>query len=320
MILAAGRGTRLGPLTDMLPKPLLPVANRPVMERGLACLHHVGVREVGINVSYRGAQIMETFGDGSAHGVTIHWAMEEEPTGTAGGLKGAQPYLDDDLVIVIAGDAMLDVDLTPLLAAHRAHDAFASLGTIAVEDPSQYGVVVTDADRRVVSFQEKPAPGTEISRLANTGIYLFHPKIFELIPANTFHDFALNVFPEILARRLPFFAFPVEGYWTDIGHPGEYLRANLDYLQGGITRHAGRGETSGTNLIGDDAGVEDATLEHCVIGERVVLPAGTTLTECVVWPDTRLTVPLTLRHAVLTPQGVYGIHGKDAVAMALAEV
>ncbi|HEX2951368.1 MAG TPA: nucleotidyltransferase family protein, partial [Armatimonadota bacterium] len=220
MILAAGRGTRLGPLTAYIPKPLLPVANRPVMSQGIHCLHRLGIETICANVSYHGQQIIETFHDGRAQDVTLHWSHETEPTGTAGGMKGMQHILGDDTVVVIAGDAMLDVDLAPVLAAHQANGAFVTLATFHVEDPSQYGVVVTDPLGRVVRFQEKPAPGTEISRQANTGIYVFDPGIFDLIPAGQFYDFALNVFPEVLRRRLPFYAVPVEGYWTDIGNPG----------------------------------------------------------------------------------------------------
>lgn len=316
MILAAGRGTRLGPLTEYLPKPLLPVANRPVMERGLECLRRVGIHEVGVNVCYRGEQIREIFSHADAQ--RIHWAFETEPTGTAGGMKGLQAHLAGDLVVVIAGDAMLDVDLSPLLVAHRAHGAFASLATIPVDDPSQYGVVVADADGRIISFQEKPAPGTEISCHANTGIYLFEPEIFDLIPAGTFYDFALNVFPDILARGLPFYAFPVDGYWTDIGNPGEYLRANLDYLAGRITRLAGRGTPMGNSLVDGGAQVAGVTLSRCIIGDRALLAPGSVLEECVVWPDTQVKSPVTLRHAVLTPWGIYQVDGKTALTVSIA--
>lgn len=315
MLLAAGRGTRLGPLTDTLPKPLLPVANHPVMGHGLRCLRRLGIVDVCVNVSYRAAQIIEIFNDGHAYDLRLHWSVEPTPFGTAGGMKRKQSLLDDDLVIVIAGDAMMDMDLAPLLAAHRAAGAFASLATVKVADPSGYGVVVSDAHGRIRLFQEKPAPGSAISHDANTGIYIFDPAIFDLIPDDACCDFSLQVFPEILRRGLPFFAFPIEGYWTDIGNPGEYLRANLDYLAGRI-RVTGDGEAIDGSLIAVGSGGDAATLSHCVIGRHVTLPRGCALTNCVVWPQTVVPAARRLSSAVLTPAGCYAVQGDAAQLLA----
>ncbi|MHB9023152.1 MAG: nucleotidyltransferase family protein [Armatimonadota bacterium] len=306
MILAAGLGTRLGPLTQHVPKPLLPVANRPVMSYGLQCLAALGITDICANVSYLADHLLATFGDGSTLGARLHWLVEDEPSGTAGGMKGMERYLEDDRIVLIAGDAMLDVNLAPLLRAHEEHGSFASLATIPVEDPSCYGVVVTDEDHRIVRFQEKPAPGTEISRQANTGIYIFEPDIFDLIPAGKFRDFALHIFPEILRLGLPFHAFPVDGYWTDVGNPGEYLRANMDFLHGGI-HVAGCGERNAENLICGSADCTNSTLSDCVIGDNVTLPAGSALSRCVVWSETSLVEPLSLENGIITPWGVYAV-------------
>jgi NDP-sugar pyrophosphorylase family protein len=221
-------------------------------------------------------------------------------------------YLAGSPLLLIAGDAMLEADLTPLLAAHRASGAFASLGTLAVDDPSQYGVVQTEADGRIIRFQEKPDPGAEISRQANTGIYIFEPGILDMIPTNTFHDFALHVFPEIMRRGLPFFAFPVQGYWTDVGNPRDYLQANLDYLDGRI------GDPPVENLIAPDAEVRYAQLSRCVVGAGAVLPAGTSLRDSVVWPGTVLDAPLDATAAILTPWGHYRVDGAEARDLSLA--
>ncbi len=315
MMLAAGRGTRLCPLTDYIPKPLLPVANLPVMAYGLQALRRLGITEICSNVSYRADQILAIFGDGGAHGVKLHWSIEQEPTGTAGGMKGMQTYLDSDLVVVIAGDAMLDLDLRPLLAGHRERGAFATLATVPVRDPSQYGVVVTDSEYRIISFQEKPAPGTEISRQANTGIYIFDPGIFDLIPAGEFTDFALNVFPRILQLGLPFYAIPVTGYWTDIGNPGDYLQANLDYLAGRI-KVEGRGSRYCGNLVGANTITDDALLDGCTVGDGASLSRGCVLTNTVIWPGTVITTPMRLSSAVLTPNAAYSVIGKEATTYA----
>ena len=315
MILAAGRGSRLGPLTRELPKPLLPVANLPVMARGLDCLRRAGITRVCANVSYQRGPLQEVFDDGAAYGVALSWSVEEHLLGTAGGVKHAEPLLAGHLVVVIAGDAMLDVSLAPLLTAHRAHGAFASLATLEVADPSQYGVVVTDAAGHITEFQEKPAPGTEISLQANTGIYIFEPEIFSLIPDDHPTDFARDIFPEILRLKLPFFAFPEDGYWTDIGNPGDYLKANLDYLDYRI-HAASEGHRVGSSLIGKEARVEGATLTRSVIGDRAVLAPGTRLKDCTVWADTVVDTPLTLTGAILTPWGFYQVEGKTVRELA----
>lgn len=315
MVLAAGRGTRLGPLTTHRPKPLLPVANRPVMAQGLARLRALGIDEIGVNISVFPEQFRAVFGDGAAHGVRLHWLQEAAPSGTAGGLKGLEALLRDDLVVVIAGDALLDLDLAPLLACHRAQGAFITLGTLPVADPSLYGVVVTDAAGRVREFQEKPAPGTAISHQANTGIYVFDPGVFDLIPAGAFCDFALDVFPEALRRGLPLYALPLDGYWTDIGNPGDYLQANLDYLDGGV-RIDGDGTRVDGGLLGAGGRVDGARLARCVIGAGAVLPAGTALTDCVVWPGTVLAGAVTASAAVLTPHGLFQVDGRSAAPLA----
>lgn len=319
MILAAGRGTRLGPLTEKLPKPLLPVANTPVMAHGIASLRRLGITDIGVNVCYRGEQIIEAFDDGSAHDVRLHWLFEREATGTAGGMKGMQHLLDGDRIVVIAGDAMLDIDLQPLFDAHVAHGAFATLATIPVADPSLYGVVVSEADGRLRSFQEKPDPGTEISRQANTGIYIFEPQIFELIPPGLFCDFAQNIFPEILHLGLPFYAFPIQGYWTDIGNPGDYLQANLDYLTGCI-HCSGAGRRMDDNLLADGARTNGARLSRCVVGDGVRIAAGCELTECVIWPGTTIDAPINLNSSVITPHGIFRIEDRMAVPLEASAV
>ncbi|MEI7834710.1 MAG: sugar phosphate nucleotidyltransferase, partial [bacterium] len=283
MILAAGRGTRLGHLTAAIPKPLLPVANVPVMTYGIQCLHHLGIDEICINVHYRAEQIQQAFSDLPY----ITWAHEKELTGTAGGMKKVERHLSDDIIVVIAGDAMLDIDLTPMLNAHRERGAFASIATYLVDDPSQYGVVVADDEGRIQQFQEKPKRGTEISNHANTGIYIFDPQVFELIPADVHYDFALDVFPEILRRGLPFYAFPTTGYWTDIGNPGEYMQANLDYLLGNI-KAVGLGRRQGTSLVAETAHVDGVTLHNSVVGSHAHVAAGCVLHNSVVWPGARL--------------------------------
>ncbi|MHB9131478.1 MAG: nucleotidyltransferase family protein [Armatimonadota bacterium] len=296
MILAAGYGTRLSPLTRYIPKPLFPVGNRPVMAYGIDCLRSAGVFTIAINVSYQAQQIEGAMTTLFGHHVDLRWVFEQAPTGTAGGFKKAQQVFAGSPVILIAGDAMLHADLTPLIHAHQRSGAFASLATVTVDDPSSYGVVLTDTLGRIQQFQEKPAPGTELSHRVNTGIYLFEPGIFDLIPAERFCDFALDVFPEILRRGLPFYAFPLDGYWKDIGNLADYLQANSDDLG----RRIGYRWRDG-NLISPSAQVEGARLENCVVGDHANICQGCALTSCVVWPETQLDTPMILDSAVVSP-------------------
>lgn len=306
MMLAAGRGTRLQPLTDNLPKPLLPAANRPTMCYGLNALRKTGITTICSNISYRADDIKKIIGNGYSNGVNINWLVEEEPSGTAGGFKKMESILCDDTVIIIAGDAMLDIDLNDLLNYHEIKKSFATIGTLPVNDPSQYGVVITDDDGKIQHFQEKPAPGTAISKQANTGIYIFNKSIFDMIPANHFFDFAMHLFPAILHNNLPFYAKPLTGYWTDIGKPSDYLQANMDFLNGKINI-TGNGNLIDGNLIGINTEIDDVTIEECVVGANVRLATGTKITRSVVWDNTIISEPLNINDAVVTPYGIYQI-------------
>lgn len=313
MMLAAGRGTRLKPLTDNLPKPLLPVANRPTMCYGLNALRNSGITTICSNISYKSDDIKTVIGSGCSHGVDINWLIEDEPSGTAGGFKKMEAVLCDDTVIVIAGDAMLDIDLNELLNYHHIKKSFATIGTLPVNDPSQYGVVRTENNGRIIDFQEKPAPGTQISKQANTGIYIFDHAVFDMIPSDSFFDFAMHLFPQILQKNLPFYAIPLHGYWTDIGNPVDYLQANMDYLKGMINIK-GEGKEVAGNLIGDNSIIEDVSIVECVIGSNINIAAGSSLTHSVIWDNTVITSPVTVSDAVVTPFGIYQINSKSVLS------
>ncbi|MBC7644158.1 MAG: nucleotidyltransferase family protein, partial [Thermoleophilia bacterium] len=180
-IMAAGRGTRLAPLTDVVPKPLIPIANEPAIVGLLrTCAQH-GIRDVVINVSYLGDQLINAIGDGSSLGIRVAWSREAEPMGTAGGMKNAEALLreGDEPVLVLSGDGLHDVDLSGVAAAHRAAGVTATIVLSLVDDPQEYGVAVRDERGYITSFQEKPSRDEALSHEANTGIYLFAPEIFD---------------------------------------------------------------------------------------------------------------------------------------------
>lgn len=291
MILAAGFGTRLRPLTNQMPKPLAPVANRPVMGHVLALLERHGVGEVIANVSYMPEALREAFGDGSGYGVSLQWSEEPAPLGTAGGVAKAADFLaggGDDCFCVISGDALTDVDLTGLIEAHRNSGAVATLACKQVEDPSEFGVVVTDGDGRIEGFQEKPSPGEQLSNLANCGIYVFDNSIFDHFPPAThkspagpddqpdgFVDWALDVFPALLEGEAEMRAHEITDYWNDIGSLDELLTSNYDALRGLVRVDLPGDEAAEGIAVVGQPDLSEAKLDPPVlIGEGVHFAAG----------------------------------------------
>jgi mannose-1-phosphate guanylyltransferase len=233
MILAGGLSTRLYPLTKLVPKPLVPVAGVPNAAHLLRYLKQYGLDEVVINVHYLADAIVAALGDGSRFGVKLHYSYEPELLGSAGGVKKVESFFGDEPFVVIGCDEVTDMRLDRVIAFHRERAAVATIGLVECEEVDQYGVVVLDERGKIVGFQEKPAKGTERSKLANTGVYVFSPAIFEHIPAGEFYDFGNQVFPSLQAAAEPFYGFDALGaYWADIGTPREYRRASYDVVRG----------------------------------------------------------------------------------------
>lgn len=233
MILAGGLSTRLYPLTKLVPKPLVPVAGVPNAALLVRYLKSYGFDEIAINLHYLADAIVDALGDGSRFGVKLHYSHEPELLGSAGAVKKIESFFGKETFIVIGCDEVTDLRLDRLLEFHRKRDAIASIGLVECEEVDQYGVVVLDERRKIVGFQEKPAKGTERSKLVNTGVYAFSPTIFEHIPAGLFYDFGKQVFPELQARGERFYGFDARGaYWADIGTPNEYRRASYDVVSG----------------------------------------------------------------------------------------
>lgn len=232
--MAAGKGTRLRPLTDLVPKPMAPIVNRPALHHILRLLRRHGFEEVVINLHHLPEAITGYFGDGARMGMSVTYSFEPELLGTAGGVKKNADFLGGGTFLVMSGDALTDIDLTGLVAAHRRRGSIATLAVKEVSDPSLYGVVVADDDDRVVGFQEKPTREEARSRLCNCGIYVFEPEILSHIPSDRFDDFGRRLFPDLLRQQVPFHAETVTGYWSDVGNLSEYVRGNADALAGRV--------------------------------------------------------------------------------------
>jgi mannose-1-phosphate guanylyltransferase len=306
MIMAAGLGTRLKPLTGFIPKPMVPIANRPALYHILRLLARHGITEVVVNLHHLPDTVTSYFGNGAWLGVDLRYAFEERLLGTAGGVKNNQGFLGDDTFLVLSGDALTDVDLTALLAAHRAQGGIATLAVAEVDDSSQYGVVVIDDEERVTGFQEKPRPEDALSNLCNCGMYVFEPDIFERIPAAEFYDFGTMVLPELLRDDLVFHTHTAAGYWNDVGSLPEYRRGSFDALAGvvsvertarevqpgvwiGARTLLGRGvEIRPPVLIGDECTIDEgATLKGpVVLGDQCVVGRGAHVDKSIVWGGT----------------------------------
>jgi mannose-1-phosphate guanylyltransferase len=247
MILAAGKGTRIRPITHTIPKPMIPILQKPVMEFLLELLRQHGFDQIMVNVSHLAEEIESYFRDGQRFGVQIAYSFEGrivdgnlvgEALGSAGGLRRIQdfnPFFDDTFV-VLCGDALIDLDLTTALKWHRQKGAIATIITKSVprEVVSSYGVVVTDADGRIRAFQEKPSVEEALSTHINTGIYIFEPEIIDYIPPNQTYDLGGELFPQLVEKGAPFYAVNMDFEWVDIGKVPDYWHAIRAVLLGEI--------------------------------------------------------------------------------------
>jgi mannose-1-phosphate guanylyltransferase len=277
MILAAGLGTRLRPITYEMPKPMVPVVNRPVIEHIARLLAKHGFSEVIANLHWFPDLIRAHLGDGSGYGIGLSYSSEETLLGTAGGVRNVRGFLGDSF-LVISGDALTDIDLGAMRAFHESHGAIATLAVTPVEDTSKYGAVISGSDRRVQAFQEKPDPAEALSNLCNCGIYMFRSEIFDYFPAagqrsaaaaaddpDEFADWAIDVFPALLEGDVPFYAHRFDDYWNDIGSLEELRQGNLDGLTGAVTVEP-RGEIADGVRTGNPVAEEGALEGPVLVG------------------------------------------------------
>ncbi len=303
MVLAAGLGTRLRPITHAQPKPMVPVLNRPVMEHTARLLARHGFSETIANLHWFPETIEGHFGDGSEFGIELSYSHEEQLLGTAGGVRGVADFLGGSF-LVVAGDALTDIDLTAMREFHESHDGLVTLATKRVAETDQYGVVIAGEDGRIQGFQEKPDPAEALSDLANTCIYMFRAEVFDHFPAPgtskaakpddapEFADWAMDVFPALLEGDIPFYSHEIGEYWNDIGNVDELRQGNLDALEraGRGRGHRARGRrrravrqarsegrrSSGPALIGEgvEIGAEVRIEGPAIIGDGCTLGEG----------------------------------------------
>lgn len=279
MILAAGEGTRLRPLTAALPKPMVPIVGTPLLARTLIWIAGEGVTEAAINLFHRPQSIPDYFGSEFA-GVRLHYFFEDTLRGTAGGVKSAQSILEDAPFFVIYGDNLISADLRRLAAFHAAHGGIGTVALFEHPNPTAAGIVGLNAENRITRFVEKPPAAQVFSALANAGVYVLDPAVFDAIPEAVPSDFGRDIFPGLLAQGKALYGTPLGGYLQDTGTPAAYRQANFDLLAGRTGEHfanpmlwiaptarigrdvtfTGRNVVSADAEIGDGAAVKDSIL------------------------------------------------------------
>jgi mannose-1-phosphate guanylyltransferase/mannose-1-phosphate guanylyltransferase/phosphomannomutase len=318
MVLAAGLGTRLRPLTYEITKPMVPVLDRPVMEHIVDLLDRHGFEEVIANLHYFPDSIREHFGD------RMEYRYEPELLGTAGGVRACSDFFGDEPFLVISGDALTDVDLTALAERHRQSGGIATLAVKQVPDTREFGVVLHDREGRITGFQEKPSPDEALSDLGNCGIYVFDPQIFDYFPDRPFVDWANDVFPVLLENDVPFYIHELREYWNDIGSLGELRKGTFDALRGelqlqvegqevrpGVTVADGSPLPEGLELegpawIGRDVQIGEGVRLMCpiVVGDGARIGDRAQLRSSIVFPGTEIATDSILIGAIAGHAGI----------------
>src|SRR5919198_6264623 len=224
--MAGGEGTRLRPLTSNQAKPMVPIVGKPCMEHILELLLSHGFTDVVVTVAFLPQAIRSYFGDGANLGLNIEYSVEESPLGTAGSVRLASGRLDDTF-LVISGDALCDIDLGRIVEFHREQNAAVTIGLKSVENPLEFGIVVTDEDGRVERFLEKPSWGQVFSDTINTGIYVLEPEVLRHVPRDRPYDFSKELFPLLLEMGRPLYGYVLDGYWQDIGNLDQYRQGDI---------------------------------------------------------------------------------------------
>jgi len=320
VILAGGEGTRLRPLTLSLPKPVVPVVDRPFLRHQLDLLRSAGIRDVVFSVAYRPERVEAVFGDGHAHGMHIRYAVEDSPLGTGGAIKNAEALLDERTV-VLNGDVLADLDLAAVVARHDAAGASASIVLTPVQNPAAYGLVETDLDGAVRRFVEKPRPEEIRTNTINAGVYVLETRVLELMPPGVKHSIEREFFPALLARGDRVLGPVHDGYWIDIGTPEKYLQVHRDILSGRFPVRLDADARAGGWVHPTAAIASGAVLEapfyvgpgarldpeahvgpHAALLDGVSVGAGARVRDSVVWPGSTIGPAAEVDGALLGPR------------------
>jgi mannose-1-phosphate guanylyltransferase / phosphomannomutase len=256
VVMAGGEGTRLRPLTSNQPKPMVPIVGKPCIEHILELARRHGIEDVIVTVAFLPQAIRSYFGDGESLGMNVEYSVEESPLGTAGSVRLASGRLEDTF-LVISGDALCDFDLTKVIEFHREKGAAVTIALKSVENPLEFGIVVTDSDGRVERFLEKPSWSQVFSDTINTGVYVLEPEVLKHIPDDRPYDFSKELFPLLLEMGRPVYGYVAEGYWQDIGNLQQYRQANFDALDGRVELEIPGVRLRGNVWLGEAVEIDD---------------------------------------------------------------
>ncbi|MGC4046759.1 MAG: NDP-sugar synthase [Armatimonas sp.] len=285
MILGAGVGSRLDPLTRSLPKPAVPLVGKPVIGHLCDLLRRNGFDEIVINVQYLADKLVETVGNGDKYGVKITYAHEDKLWGDAGGLKRVEDFFaGEKQILVIGGDDLTDMDIAKVVAVHHEKGATATIGVTPVEETREFGVAVMDSEGIISSFQEKPAPEEAKSNLANTGIYVFHPKVLDFIPPATFYGLGKDVLPGLLTAGERLVGVPSGAYWKDVGSLPVYRQSQRDILDGVVYAELPVGAVrEGNVVVCQGAQVAGVAEGYTIVGEGAIIEPGARVVDSILW-------------------------------------
>jgi mannose-1-phosphate guanylyltransferase len=297
VILVGGQGTRLRPLTATLPKPVVPLVDRPFIAFMLEWLHEHGVDDVIMSCGFLATRLREVLGDGSDLGIRLRFVEEPDPRGTAGALKLAEPMLDERF-LMLNGDVLTDIDLTSQIAQHEATGATATLALVPVADPTAYGVVILEEDRSVRDFVEKPSSDRVQSNLISAGAYVLERRILDLVPPDRNVSIEREVWPLLVGAGL--YGFPSESYWLDIGTPARYLQGTFDIIEGNVATSVRERLGSDWLAIDESAQLDGRVIPPAVIERGVQVAAGAHVGSLVVLgADVRIGAGTVVERAVI---------------------
>ena len=340
VIMAGGFGTRIQPLTNSIPKPMLPIMNRPMMEHILKKVKSAGITDIVVLLYFKPEVITEYFKDGSDFGVNITYVKPDDDYGTAGAVKKAEKYLDETF-LVVSGDLVTDFDFKEIIGYHQVKNSKLTITLTSVEDPLQFGVVITDKEGRILRFLEKPGWGEVFSDTINTGIYIIEPEILKYIPENVPFDFSKDLFPLLMKQGITLYGYKAKGYWRDVGNPESYREVFKDIFSGKvkvfipgekITKENGviyaeegseipdNVKVEGTVVLGKNVTIkDDVYLKNVVIGDRTEIGKDTSINDSVIWWETKIGENCLFNNSVICNNVEIGNNVKAEKGVIIAE-
>lgn len=341
VVMAGGFGTRIQPLTNSIPKPMLPIMNKPMMEHTIMALKELGIQEFIVLLYFKPEIIKNYFKDGSEFGIKITYVVPDEDYGTAGAVKKAQEYIGDENFIIISGDLVTDFDFQKIFDYHKSKQSKLTITLTSVDNPLEFGVVIANKEGRIEKFLEKPSWGEVFSDTINTGIYIIEPEILDYIPKNENFDFAKDLFPLLMREGIDLMAGYAEGYWRDVGNPESYRDVYEDVLSGKINLSLGGQphkypdgvllteeddhlddsiEIVGIVIVGKNVTIKKGVkLTNVVIGDNVTIAQNSKIRNTVIWNDVEIGKNAKLDGCVICNNNLIGKNVTAKAGMILAE-